>query len=178
MVAWWQWPTSVSQSQAGYVVAFFLPSFLPSVLALLAGGYALRASFFTDLWHRFLYSGSGFCARVCLRARPKCTHSTLHLFFQSTPWIQAPKVFRTKSEKLALKVVDNYSLFLSGAMTEPDELLSEQLECLYRAFCFYHGTSRLHLRLRLPPASARACVSVRERGGEEIQIKAHEGKLG
>ena len=43
--------------------------------------------------------------------------------------IKAPRVFRTKSEKLALKVVDNYSLFLSGAMTEPDELIAEQLEC-------------------------------------------------
>eukprot|EP00039_Didymoeca_costata_P008949 m.118915 g.118915 ORF g.118915 m.118915 type:complete len:743 (-) comp14296_c0_seq1:2237-4465(-) len=52
----------------------------------------------------------------------------------------APRVFRTVTEKIALKCVNNYMLFLSGAMQEPDTLLAEQLDCLYRAFCFYHGS--------------------------------------
>jgi hypothetical protein len=51
-----------------------------------------------------------------------------------------PRVFILGREKMACKIVGQYSLFLSGHCSEPDDLIHAQLECLYSSFCFYHGS--------------------------------------
>lgn len=51
-----------------------------------------------------------------------------------------PRVFQMGVEKMACKVVGRYSLYLSGNQGEPDDLIYNQLDTLFKAFCFYHGS--------------------------------------
>eukprot|EP00040_Diaphanoeca_grandis_P024922 m.137713 g.137713 ORF g.137713 m.137713 type:complete len:735 (-) comp29939_c0_seq1:248-2452(-) len=51
-----------------------------------------------------------------------------------------PRVFQLGNEKIATKIFGTYSLYLSGNDSEPDDLISAQLDTLYKAFCFYHGS--------------------------------------
>jgi len=52
-----------------------------------------------------------------------------------SPRLPAPWLALTHPRDVALP-----PQFLSGAMSEPNALLADQLDCLYRAFCFYHGS--------------------------------------
>lgn len=52
----------------------------------------------------------------------------------------SPKVFQLGSEKIAVHCIGHYSLYLSGNESEPDDLLYAQLQTLFKAFCFYHGS--------------------------------------